>query len=147
MSHEDSFELLRADLEAHINRRVSETVGSLLQRVTILKGLAKSLEASAELPADAGADRLEEAAVAIRALATDAIASATGCIGISERLRAYASVRGIVGLSDDPGQESEAGALVVGSPGPVDQGEHGPLPAATVKPRRRKPRDKRQGQP
>jgi hypothetical protein len=96
MNADQSFELLRADIDAHVRRRLSEAIGGLQQRVAALRGLVGGLEATGEVPLDAGQERLEETATCIRALATEALTSSIVCIGISERIRAYASVRGIV---------------------------------------------------
>jgi hypothetical protein len=96
----DGYELLRADMEAHLHRRISEALGELLQRVSALRGLAKTLEAGGEVATDAEQERIEDLAAGVRALATEVIATAASCIGIGERLRAYASMRGLLSATE-----------------------------------------------
>ena len=120
MAGKEPFELLRADIEAHIKRRVSEAVGSLLQRVTALRGVAKALESAGDVTTAADPERLAEAAAGIRALATEAVTSATGCIGISERLRAYASVGDLVAVVSEA-EKKELSRVVDGLAEPVSK--------------------------
>ena len=129
----DGLELLRADIEAHVTRRVAEALSGLLQRADMLGGLARALEAASEFTQDAGSARLEGAAAGIRALATEAVTSAMGCIGISERLRAYARLRELV----DPGPSHPSGKeLEAGQDKPVQLGVDAPPAAAADRPRR-----------
>jgi hypothetical protein len=132
----DGLELLRADIDDHITHRVAEAISGLLQRADLLRGLAKALESACELAHSADGDRLEEAAAGIRALAVEAVTSATGCIGIAERLRAYARLRDLV----DPGPTAKEL-----EPGRQEQVKLGDAPPATAadRPRRGRTRGQR----
>jgi hypothetical protein len=132
----DDLELLRADIEDHITRRVAEAIGGLLQRVASLRGLAKALEAAGEITHDADGDQLEETAAGIRALATEAVTSATGCIAVSERLRAYAGVRSLVDVPDSKELEQDQGKH-------VQLDGHAPPAAPADRPRRGRTRGQR----
>jgi hypothetical protein len=132
----DDLELLRADIEDHITRRVAQAVGGLLRRVTSLHGLAKALERAGELATDADPDHLEEAAAGIRALATEAVTVATGCIGTAERLRAYSGVRGLIDVPDSKELEQDRGKH-------VQLGGDAPPAAPAHRPRRGRVRGQR----
>lgn len=98
----DTGQLLHADLNNHVRRRVGREVEDIIDCADELRGLANALDWHSALETHASPEALRETAVGVRAVAMQAFMSACRASGISARLHAWADVVGIV----DPPDES-----------------------------------------